>query len=61
MAERPHTENLLMFENAFNLRGFGAKNCNILDLSEVPKSVFFFSNKLLKVFAWPKGRTQKTY
>ena len=29
MAERPHTENLLMFENAFNLRGFGAKNCNL--------------------------------
>ena len=29
MAERPHTENLLMFENAFNLRQFRAKNCNL--------------------------------
>ena len=26
MVERPHTINLVMFENAFNLRDFGANN-----------------------------------
>ena len=30
---------------------------DILDLFEVPKSIFW--NEMLKIFAWPKGCTQK--
>ena len=43
MAERPHTENLLMFENAFNLRGFGANNYNLrATFNKEPIKTFLF-------------------
>ena len=41
MAERPHTKNLLMFENDFNLRGLGANNYNLrATFKEAPIKTF---------------------
>ena len=43
MAKRLHTKYLLMFENAFNFRGFGANNYNLrATFNEAPIKTFLF-------------------